>query len=46
MRPRDNLLFLRVQLLLEQHTKLFPKGLEFLKVLLVLALVLNLGLDT
>lgn len=40
------LLLLGEELLLQGHTKLFTKGLELLEVLLVLALVLDLGLDT
>ena len=36
---------LGVQLLLEDDAELFPQGLQLLQVLLVLALVLDLGLD-
>lgn len=36
---------LRVQLLLQDNAELLLQGLELLKVLLVLALVLDLGLD-
>lgn len=46
LRPSHRLLLLGVQLLLQRHTELFPEGLELLEVLLVLALVLDLGLDT
>lgn len=38
--------FLRIQILLQANTQLFPQRLELLKVLLVLALVFNLGLDS
>lgn len=37
---------LRIQVFLQSDTKLLPEWLELLEVLLVLALVLNLGLDT
>lgn len=40
-----SLLLLGVEVLLQRHTELFPQGLELLQVLLVLALVLDLGLD-
>lgn len=38
-------LLLGVDVLLERDAELFPQGLELLEVLLVLALVLDLGLD-
>lgn len=41
-----HLLLLGVKLLLQRHTELFSEGLKLLEVLLVLALVLDLGLDT
>ena len=40
------LLRVRIQLLPQQDAELVPQGLELLKVLLVLALVLDLSLDT
>ena len=40
-----SLLLLRVEVLLQWHTELFSEGLELLKILLVLTLVLDLGLD-
>jgi hypothetical protein len=46
LRLCHHLLLLGVKFLLQRHTKLFSEGLELLKVLLVLALVLDLGLDT
>jgi hypothetical protein len=46
LRPWRHLLLLGVKLLLQRHAKLFAEGLELLKVLLILALVLNLGLNT
>jgi hypothetical protein len=39
------LALLRVEVLLEDDAELLPQGLELIQVLLVLALVLNLGLD-
>jgi hypothetical protein len=40
------MLLLRVEILLQDDTELVAKGLELIEVLLVLALVLDLGLDT
>lgn len=46
IQPWPRLLLLGVELLLQRNAKLFPQGLELLEVLLILALVLDLGLDT
>lgn len=43
---QDCLLLLGKQVLLERDTELFPEGLELIEILLVLALVLDLGLET
>lgn len=39
-------LLLRIQLLLQQDAELFTEGFELLEILLILALVLDLSLDT
>lgn len=40
------LLLLGVEVLLQRNTELFSQGLELAKILVVLGLVLDLGLDT
>lgn len=45
-RPRRLLGLLRVKVLLQANTQLFPQRLELLKVLIVLASVLDFGFDS